>query len=268
MTSLVLTLQAPMQSWGGPSLATAEHQTRLFPSLSGVCGLLANALGADRSDDLPWMEQADLWARADNPGQRMQDFHTIGTGTKRGDGVWKPNRTRAPHPVVTNRWYLADAAFTVVFAPGDTLDAEHAADALTRPARPLYLGRRSCPPASPVLIGTTDADPAAVLETMPLLRPKLHHHQQASWFESVVAANGTVQADVCEPASASDPDARTERDAAITFDPATRWHYYGSRAVRVRTVHLAEDLCAGSGHAAHALRVTHLMELNTARTRQ
>ena len=260
--SVVMTLQAPLQAWGGPALSSAERPTRLFPSLSGVCGLVANALGADRRDELAWMPAAQLHARADRPGQRLRDFHTVGTGTKGRDrdGVLKPNNTRAQQPVVSLRWYLADAAFTVVWTPGEGLDAETAADALASPARPLYLGRKSCPPASPVLVGTTSAPPADVLGALPLMR-RPAPGKVSDWFDALASPEGSVAVDIIEPAAFEDATASVEHDAAGTFDPHHRWLYYGRRAVQIRTVQLDAGLCVEDLHEAHHRRVEQLLRM-------
>ncbi len=55
--------------------------------------------------------------------------------------------------MITERWYPADAAFTIaVTGPDDT--AALAAHALTEPLFAPYLGRRSCPPDTPLLLRT------------------------------------------------------------------------------------------------------------------
>jgi CRISPR system Cascade subunit CasD len=68
---------------------------------------------------------------------------------------------------VTTRYYLADAVFIAgLETPQDT--AQTLADALRRPHYPLYLGRRSCPPARPVLLGIqTDAALETALQEAP-----------------------------------------------------------------------------------------------------
>jgi CRISPR system Cascade subunit CasD len=52
---------------------------------------------------------------------------------------------------VTHRHYVADAVF-VAGVEGDTPTMTLLADALRCPRRPLFLGRRSCPPTRPILL--------------------------------------------------------------------------------------------------------------------
>ena len=57
MTTLLLRLQGPMQSWGTTSRFD-ERDTQLEPSKSGVLGLICAALGRDRKEDI--QDLADL----------------------------------------------------------------------------------------------------------------------------------------------------------------------------------------------------------------
>lgn len=69
--------------------------------------------------------------------------------------------------ILSQDHYLADAAFTVALTGDDTL-IRSIADALQRPARHLYLGRRSYPPTGPVLISITGhTDPTSALLAAP-----------------------------------------------------------------------------------------------------
>lgn len=252
MIGVVLLFDAPLQSWGQSALSTADRPTALMPTLSGVTGMIANALGLERFDDLPsGLAEASLWTRADRPGQRLRDFRTIGGAETRGRksaGVRKPDGKQAKNAVISDRWYLSDAAFTAIWVPGDGLSAEDAAAALDRPARPLYLGRRSCPPASPVLLGVTDKPPEEVLRALPLLRdrpadgkPVVVRHQypaidgDMAWLSS--------ESDVPPP----------------TFDRSRRWRGYRLRQVRTVAIeHPADQCCARRGSKGRAEQVAAL----------
>lgn len=63
-------------------------------------------------------------------------------------------------PLVTERWYLADAAFVVGLEHHDRAFLEEIAHALEHPRRLLWLGRKSCPPtgtlAGPLVEGTVE----------------------------------------------------------------------------------------------------------------
>jgi len=159
MSVLLLRLAGPMQSWGGAS----RHMTRYtlsMPTKSGIVGLLAAALGRRRGDDLSDLAALRLGVRADQPGPLLVDYHTVSAASHApGD----PARQRMPtasggslkpadSTEVTRRYYIADAVFVAALEAQPDV-AETLADALRRPRYPLYLGRRSCPPARPVLIG-------------------------------------------------------------------------------------------------------------------
>ena len=57
--AVLMLLDAPMQSWGTDAGFTAERSTEPMPTLSGVTGLVANALGRPREER--WRRQ---WGRA------------------------------------------------------------------------------------------------------------------------------------------------------------------------------------------------------------
>ena len=59
-------------------------------------------------------------------------------------------------PEVTYRYYLSDAVFLVGLQSEDESFLRELADALHTPAWPLYLGRCSCPPTQPVVLGIRD----------------------------------------------------------------------------------------------------------------
>ena len=77
-TLLILRLEGALQSWGDHSKWDTRDSGD-FPSKSGIVGLLSCALGLERENP----EIAELSAnlhmavRADRPGIRMLDFHTV-----------------------------------------------------------------------------------------------------------------------------------------------------------------------------------------------
>lgn len=153
---LILKLQGPMQSWG---THTYEDYcpSNLFPTASGLLGLLAACLGIERRawTRLQALDQSIAFAvRADHvstTGQRrlkpvkITDFHTV-MEARRVDG--RPNR----YPVVSQRECLCDAVFTVAIReirqPEITLDDFEAA--VKKPYYTPFLGRRSCPLSRPL----------------------------------------------------------------------------------------------------------------------
>lgn len=164
---LRLDIAAPLMAFGAVAVDQVGPTWR-FPGRSMLTGLVANALGLD------WRERA--------AHQRLQDRIISAAALIRGGEILtdtqnaqlrKTDRgwtTRgraegregasygAPHR--RRRDFLADAEILAVLTlePADvepTLEAVR--EALLRPARPLFLGRKPCLPTRPLVAGT-DAD--------------------------------------------------------------------------------------------------------------
>ncbi len=164
---LILRLEAPLIAFGGPMI---DHNgfTRRLPGLAQITGLFANALGwhhrdADRLERL--QARLRFGAVALRAGRELVDYQTVDLGqdhlvecgwTTRGkrEDRGKGEATRTTH--IRYRHFRADSAVLVAAAldPADeppTLD--DLAAALDEPARPLFIGRKSCLPATPLLVG-------------------------------------------------------------------------------------------------------------------
>ncbi|MFD6855567.1 type I-E CRISPR-associated protein Cas5/CasD [Streptomyces diastaticus] len=156
---ILLRLTGPLQSWGENSHYN-YRDTAAFPTRSGLIGLLAAALGRPRHHPLDDLTPLSVTVRADRPGKPMRDFQTVGGGLPRHLTVTTAEggkRKENGATLITDRWYLTDAAFTVALTHHDATPLPPAwAHALAAPRWPLYLGRRSCPPEGPLLLGTSD----------------------------------------------------------------------------------------------------------------
>ena len=159
---LILNLEGPLLAFGG---VTIDHigVTRKFPALSMLTGLVANALGFRRTN---WEAHQALQnrlvfaARVD----REQSFGvltdvqnakiyktdkgwtTFGKPEQRaGDSYNTPHRRR--------RDYHMDTKTTVVLRmSGDEFPSiEDIMNALRRPTRPLFIGRKPCLPSVPMI---------------------------------------------------------------------------------------------------------------------
>ncbi|MFJ2806614.1 type I-E CRISPR-associated protein Cas5/CasD [Kitasatospora sp. NPDC087271] len=167
---LLLRLAAPLQSWGETSQFN-ERDTAPFPTRSGVIGLLAAALGRKRGDDISDLATLSLTVRTDRAGVVLRDLHTVGGGLPAERTVTTAEgkkRSGATATLLSHRYYLADAAFTAVITADPGQLAEWA-EALRNPHWPPYLGRRSCPPEGPLLLGLVD-DPLYHLVHLPIAR--------------------------------------------------------------------------------------------------
>ncbi|WP_419944712.1 type I-E CRISPR-associated protein Cas5/CasD [Candidatus Poriferisodalis sp.] len=249
MTSgVVMLLTGPLQSWGGPAPGIYERGTGSMPSLSGIIGMVSNALGRKRTDPIDDLAAgARLAVRADRPGTPMEDFHTLGN-------VLNAEGKLLRYSVPTRRWYLQDAAFLAVYTPPvGGMPADEILDALNNPRRPLYLGRRSCPPAErvPVCV-VADRTPEEVLTTAALLRETDGGSAPLSdvdYFEADTDVSGHVSA-LIEMSAPDDigHQATLRPDAPTTFDPRRLAHM--NRRVITKSIQVPAVACAGRGPEA------------------
>jgi len=151
MPTLLLRLVGPMQSWGTTSRFD-QRDTGKEPSKSGVIGLLAAALGIDRENwtKLEPLTRLSMGVRHDRPGVPKRDYQTAGCAAT--DTIIKADGKQATDGVVSDRLYLADAAFLVGLECDDRSLLERIHAALRDPAWPLALGRKSYVPSEPVWI--------------------------------------------------------------------------------------------------------------------
>jgi CRISPR system Cascade subunit CasD len=144
---LILKLNGPMQAWGGHTFEDFRP-SHLFPTRSGLLGLIGACLGIDRQDRAA-MEKlgagVEFAVRADRQPLKLSDFHTV-LAARKVDGSVNKN------PVVSRREYLFDASFTVAVGERseDGVSLEAIAAAVQRPRYTPTLGRRSCPLARPL----------------------------------------------------------------------------------------------------------------------
>lgn len=164
--------------------------TREHPALSMLTGLLANALGWD------WTERAAHGALQDRlvfgaailrEGEAVTDIQNA--QLRADDRGWTTRgapegRTGASYdaPHRRRRDFLADAAVRVVLRldPEDEAPSlDDLAAALDRPARPLFIGRKSCLPIASLNAGFVEADTAHGA----LLALALEPDRRATWPE-------------------------------------------------------------------------------------
>ncbi|MFJ7912714.1 type I-E CRISPR-associated protein Cas5/CasD [Kitasatospora sp. NPDC096204] len=240
---LLLRLAAPLQSWGETGQFN-ERDTASFPTRSGVIGLLAAALGRKRDEEIGDLAGLSLTVRTDRPGVILRDLHTVGGGLPAARTVTTAEgkkRTGDTATLLSHRYYLADAAFTaVVTAAPDRLDEW--AQALRNPHWPPYLGRRSCPPEGPLLIGLVD-DPLHHLVHLPIAR-----RARAGARTVDVVFHGDQPLDrLGDHPQPGDDDGSTPAgevtDDPLTFHPRRR--AYRARPRYQRTLTLPADHCKG-----------------------
>ncbi|MFY1670228.1 type I-E CRISPR-associated protein Cas5/CasD [Plantactinospora sp. WMMB334] len=225
MSVLLLQLAGPLQSWGSSS-RFARRGTEIAPTKSGVIGMLAAARGVRRGEPLTDLLGLEFGVRLDQPGQILRDFQTA----RSLDG-----RQSAP---LTYRFYLSDAAFLGAVDGEPELLCD-LAEALRRPRFPLYLGRRSCPPARPVSLGVHDGTLDDALTEWPWIAATWHRRR----------ASRTVRLEIIRDAGPGEPVTETVPDEPVSFDPAHRQHTW--RSVLRRHVDVTNDLAERAGVAEH-----------------
>ncbi|MFE3205966.1 type I-E CRISPR-associated protein Cas5/CasD [Embleya sp. NPDC059237] len=224
---LLLRLAGPMQSWGDRS-AFNRRETRPEPTKSGVVGLLAAAAGRRREADITDLTDLRLGVRVDQAGSLMRDYHTVsdyrgqplpqaGVSAK---GIQKPT-SPAKYTHITQRFYLQDAVFVAgIEGPADLITT--LGTAISNPAFPLALGRRSCVPTQPVNLGLRPTDLETALITEPWQIGDHARRRQAR-----KGRPATVQL----AATLDDPDGDdVAHDRPVSFDPLRR--AFTSRRIR------------------------------------
>lgn len=144
VATLLVPLVGPLQAWGLDARFDLR-QTAPEPSFSAVLGLLCCCLGRDRSASIDDLISLRMGVRVDQEGQLLRDFHTA-------ENVVSSNGKAAKYPLVSQRWYLADAAF-LVGLEGDVTLLYEIHQALIYPHWTPCLGRRSCIPTVPLSAG-------------------------------------------------------------------------------------------------------------------
>lgn len=97
------------------------------------------------NDNQPALTIPRRGAKKELSVMRLQDCHTV-QNTRRASGAINNDC------VLTYRQYLTDASFGVLLE-GDTVFPKQIADALANPVWGVWLGRKACIPAAPILAG-------------------------------------------------------------------------------------------------------------------
>jgi len=192
-----------MQSWGHAS-RFERRTTALHPTRSAVVGLIAAALGIDKhgADEAAQLARFSalhaivitLPRQSRRNGhlliQRLEDYHTV-TGIRRASGKVDNDAT-----VQTYRHYLLDARFGVLLEGSSPL-LQEIAGALRNPKWGVWLGRKCCLPASPVLVTVKPDRPQAWSEL--LCRAGYVGNETIEQFDHVIeVAAGDSGADMIE----------------------------------------------------------------------
>lgn len=188
MDCLLLRFDAPLMSFGGV-VVDQVNPVVPFPGRSMIAGLIANALGWDHGDAPKTQALQDRLrhaARWDCEPVRLVDYHTVDLGGEAmRDTGWTTRGRREDrgsgdaNTGTHQRWrhYWANGCATVAVAlaapnesdPSGVPDLDRIEQALRVPARPLFIGRKTCMPATPILLRRAESnDLRAALAAEPL----------------------------------------------------------------------------------------------------
>ena len=215
--TLLMRLVAPMQSWGVQSDFT-HRDTGLEPSKSGVIGLLCAALGKPRDEahpdnhDKPTLAQLAnlrMGVRVDREGLLKRDYHTA-LDVRKASGT-KMTDTKGTE--VSERFYLADAAFLVGLEGEESKLLRELDYALKHPHWFLFLGRKAFVPSEPVWLanGARESENLEdALHAFPRLRTAREHDDKR--MRLVIQVKAGERGEI------------TRRDQPISFVKGQRQH--------------------------------------------
>lgn len=206
---LILRLASPLVAFGGETIDNFGV-IRDFPALSMLTGLVANALGWDRSETARHdrlQERLRIGTRLEQPGSRLTDFQTAQLGANdKGWTTWgTPEERRGgaasyDSPHLRYRDYHADLVACVVLRlePADESPMlDDIAAALDRPQRPLFIGRKPCLPTGRLMAGWVEADTVLdALQHLPL--PPGTQAVRAQWPDGEGLLAGDRVLDLCD----------------------------------------------------------------------
>ncbi len=204
MTTLLLRIAAPIQSWG----TSSKFNTRLtdkFPSKSGIIGMIAAAMGRTRDADIADLNQLHFGVRVDWQGTLLKDFQMM-----HKHQFWQtPDKNKLS---LSHRYYLCDAIFLVALE-GELEQLKEIESALRAPIFPLYFGRRSCPPEGKVCLGIRhDQSLLDALQKEPWLA--------ADWMRK--KAKKRLNLRIIVDAKNAEKYAFIQNDLPLSFDPKHR----------------------------------------------
>lgn len=183
MDALILRFDAPLMSFGGV-MVDQHNVSERFPGLSLFAGLLSNALGWHHRDGERigrLQERLVVASRWDILGEAIVDYHTVDLGQRKMREAGWTTRGKAEHrdggpdakfgTHQRYRHYWANGVLTsamMLTSADETPTLAGLETALHRPARPLFLGRKTCLPGAPILLGRrSGTDVLSILKSVP-----------------------------------------------------------------------------------------------------
>lgn len=201
MSTLLLRLAAPMQSWGSSS-RFKKLSTEREPTKSGIVGFIAAALGRGRNESIEDLAALRFGVRIDQPGELLRDYHT----------AHHPSNEKLAF--ISERYYLCDAVFVIGLETDDSLLLEEIETALRSPRFPLYLGRRSCPPSGRIVLGIS---PLSLKDAL-----KTQEWQAQTWYMRKRKVRPEIDLEIVMDTAFESANTYTKRDSPISFNEEHR----------------------------------------------
>lgn len=153
---LILKLEGVLQAWGGHTFEDVRP-SELFPTRSGLLGLLAACCGIQRTQrtELQALAESVLFSvRVDTRPLKMIDYHTVKNARDSYSGL------KSHDTIQSWREYLQDAKYTIAISStgGASISLDTLKQAIQKPHYTPYLGRRSCPITLPLYFTDVEAE--------------------------------------------------------------------------------------------------------------
>lgn len=201
---LVFTLHASLAAFG--AIAVGERRpTWDRPGRSAIFGLIAGALGIDRTDEAAQLALNDGYGvaiRTDAVGRMLTDYHTAQVPPSARRRLRLPTRAAELaeselETVLTQREYRSDALHLVAIWPRSEAPytLEELKAALCAPAYAPYVGRKSCPlalPLAPEVVEKDDVLAAFAARAASAAEPELRLRQTLRATSGVVAMDAAA----------------------------------------------------------------------------
>ncbi|KGK41711.1 CRISPR-associated protein Cas5 [Nitrincola sp. A-D6] len=168
MQYLVFRLYGPMASWGEAAVG-GDRPTAQYPGRAAILGLLAAAMGIkrDEQDQLSRLASSvQIAVKQYSAGVLMRDYHTAQVPSHDKKIQHRHRKSELSvhesklNTVLSSRDYRCDGVWVVAIssALGHEMDLQSLSDSLEKPKFTLYLGRKSCPLAAPLMPQLIETD--------------------------------------------------------------------------------------------------------------
>ncbi|AHI12231.1 type I-E CRISPR-associated protein Cas5/CasD [Lactobacillus helveticus] len=215
MKTATIRLTAPLQSYGNQA-SFNQRTSDNYPSKSAVIGIIAAALGYRRDDARILQLNNLLFAvRIEQSGNMMTEFQTV---------EYQKSSTKTARKL-TYREFIQDAVFMVAIGSDNDHEIEKIVSALKHPKFQLYLGRRSNPPAGPLMIETYDEEnPLQVLEKL--------SWQAEPWYQKRLRAPKFLTRIIADAELNPENNITMIKDKVGSFNQKNRYYQYRPVIIR------------------------------------